>query len=82
MDELFEPKKGCEDLFADLLIEYKREIQATSYVAMQDRQSDETLTPWIARKVADTEASLEALAAKYKPRFRALSDSVTEIRKT
>jgi hypothetical protein len=69
MDELFAPKKGCEDLFADLLKEYKREIQAASYVAMEDRRSDETLTQWIARKVADTEANLEALAEKYNLSF-------------
>jgi len=63
-----------------LLREYKREIQAASYVAMEERRSDETLTQWIARKVADTDANLEALAEKYKPLFRAMSDSVTEVK--
>ncbi len=50
-------------------------------ITKQDQRSDETLSAWTARKRAETEASLEALAAKYKPLFRALSDSVTEITK-
>ena len=82
MDEIYEPKKGFDDLFAALLEEYKREIQTVSdIIAKQDQRSDEKLKDWIARKLADTEANLEAIATKYKPRFRALSDKVTALPK-
>ena len=82
MDEIYEPKKGFEDLFVALLEEYKREVQRILLtVTKQDHRSDETLTAWTARKRAETEASLEALAAKYKPLFRALSEKVTETTK-
>ena len=82
MEEIYEPKKGFEDLFLALLKEYKREIQAISEVIVkQDQRSDETFDAWIDRKVVDAAANLEALAAKYKPLFRALSDSVTEVPK-
>ena len=82
MDEIYEPKKGFEDLFAALLEEYKREVhRILVMIIKQGQRSDETLTAWTARKQADIEASLEALAAKYKPLFRALSDKVTEITK-
>ena len=82
MGEIYEPKKGFEDLFLALLEEYKREIQAISdVIAKQDQRSDETLDAWIDRKIDSAAANLETLAAKYKPLFRALSDSVTEVPK-
>ena len=82
MGEIYMPKKGFEDLFAALLEEYKREIQAIAKsITKRNQRSDEKLTDWINRKTAETEASLVALAAKYKPSFRALSDAVTEIPK-
>ena len=82
MDEIYQPKKGFEDLFAALLEEYKREVQRILVtVTKQAHRSDETLTAWTARKQADIEACLEPLAVKYKPLIRALSDSVTEITK-
>jgi 23S rRNA A2030 N6-methylase RlmJ len=82
MDEIYEPKKGFEDVFAALLDEYKREVHRTLVMIIkQGQRSDETLTAWTARKQADIEACLEPLAVKYKPLIRALSDSVTEITK-
>ena len=82
MDEIYKPKKGFEDLYLALLEAYKREVQPILVMqTKQDQRSDETLSAWTARKRAVTEASLEALAAKYKPLIRALSDSVTEITK-
>ena len=81
MDEIYEPKKGFEDLFADLLEEFKREIQTVSNaIANQDQRSDEMPKDWVARKLADTEAKLEAIAAKYKPWFLALSNKATEFK--
>ena len=82
MDEIYEPKKGFEDLFIDLLEEYKREIEAVSdAIAKHDQRRNEKLEAWVYRKIDDAAINLEAVAAKYKPLFRALSDSVTEVRR-
>ena len=54
MDEIYEPKKGFEDLFVDLLAEYKREIEAVSdAIARQDQLSNEKLEAWVYRKIDD-----------------------------
>ena len=82
MDDIYKPKKGFEDLFATLLEEYKREVHRILVMMIkQGQRNDERLTAWTARKQAAIEASLRALAAKYKPLFQALSEKVTEITK-